>query len=65
MELRLLLCAHGTIYPSLSTRNLGNNGRTGFIAEAKWPDINESGRDKEETITLPIQINGKEKLKYQ
>jgi leucyl-tRNA synthetase len=36
-------------------------GETGFIAEAKWPDIKEWVRNKEEKITLPIQINGKRK----
>ena len=36
-------------------------GEQGLIAEAKWPDIKEWVNNKEETITLPIQINGKRK----
>ena len=36
-------------------------GERGLIAEAKWPDIKEWVNNKEETITLPIQINGKRK----
>ncbi len=36
-------------------------GEQGLIAEAKWPDIKEWVNNKEETITIPIQINGKRK----
>ena len=37
-------------------------GENGFIAEAEWPDINELDSKKNETIILPIQINGKRKM---
>ncbi|GIR96087.1 MAG: leucine--tRNA ligase [Paracoccaceae bacterium] len=36
-------------------------GENGFIAEAEWPEINELDSEKNETIILPIQINGKRK----
>ena len=36
-------------------------GERGLIAEARWPDIKEWVNNNEETITLPIQINGKRK----
>ena len=36
-------------------------GEKGLIAEAKWPDVKEWERKKEENIILPIQINGKRK----
>ena len=36
-------------------------GENGFVAEAEWPEVNELDSDKDETIILPIQINGKRK----
>ena len=36
-------------------------GEKGLIAEANWPDIVEWKSEKDENITLPIQINGKRK----
>ena len=36
-------------------------GEKGLIADANWPDLNEWKSKDEESITLPIQINGKRK----
>ena len=36
-------------------------GENGFVAEAEWPEVNEQDSEKNETIILPIQINGKRK----
>ncbi len=47
--------------PHLAQEMWSTIGEKGLIAKANWPDIKERTTKGKETITLPIQINGKRK----
>ena len=58
---RLLALLMEPFTPHLAQEMWVTMGEKGFIAEATWPEMNEDDSQEEETIILPIQINGKRK----
>jgi leucyl-tRNA synthetase len=47
--------------PHLAQEIWNTVGEKGFIAEANWPELDESMDDENDTLVIPIQINGKRK----
>ena len=58
---RLLALLMEPFTPHLAQEMWVTMGEKGFIAEATWPEMNGVDSQEEETIILPIQINGKRK----
>jgi leucyl-tRNA synthetase len=58
--LEILVTVMAPMTPHLAEECWSTLGRTGFVAEAAWPHLNESLL-VEDVITLPVQVNGKKR----